>query len=420
MNELREIKGIWFLPETPEIEIGGVLTYEPGKTIRLELIGDLSNRAQFHDYFDSSGALPVIFGISTEGKKVSLYDCHGSWKVRVGAIPSTQYSANAFVEGMHLADREAKLFSSVEVNFVQLLSWIGRSAYEMSREKVNNTFYRTNIEYSPDNSFKVGVDIEPGFNLSLGVSAIATNTLENCIVENKATATIRGLNSELSIWELVRRMEIFRTFLSLGLLQTVPYTNIFLCGNGKQINFTFLERGENYSETKSKPFLFNYGRIQTQFDTLLKNWYNSTGDMFPIRVHLLNAILPRSTFHSTDFMIIAFALEGFYHRFLKVKLGAKGDLRGAISDILRIFKDLSFIKLIHANPEIVNESRNYYAHLYLKDSGKKILSGIELLKLSEKLKVLLVLSILKQMGFDMTLIEQCVSHSDLLKTVNSF
>jgi len=421
MNEIREIKGIWFLPDTPDIETAGILKYDPGQRITLELIGDLKKRTQFDEYFDNIGPFPVIHGITSEGTKISVFECYGSWTVKTYSVPLTQYSISAFVEGKHMNNQQEALFNSIEVNLAQLLHWLGKNAFEMKRTKVSNTYYHTSIEYNPDHQFDATYNIEPDFELAFNVTAISKTNFENCKIHNVATVTISYNGNALPIWDLVSRMNIFRTFLSLGLLQSIPYNYIKLNekDGDQQVTYTYLERGEKYN-LKNEPFLYNFGRVEAKMGDMLKSWYDSTEDMFPIRVHLLNAILPKPTFHSTDFMIIAFALEGFYRRFLKSNNERTGNLISAIENILIIFKDLSFIGKVKVTPVAVNDSRNYYAHLYRKDPAKQILTGVELLKLSERLKVLLVLSILKHMGLDDSEIEHCVAHSDLLTKVNSF
>lgn len=420
MNKKREIKGIWHLPESPEIGVGGILTYEPGENIILELIGDLKQRTDFTEYFQDSNQA-VIYGISSEGKKISLYECRGSFAVKTYAVPLTSYSASAFIEGSYQQNHTEELFDEIEADFQQLAQWFGKNAYEWTREMIEPKFYQTTVKYNPNNDFNAVYDIENNFKLKLSLEGMGEMSNEICTVTSLSTVSILHKAAPLSAWDMIRKMEIFRSFLSLGLLQSVPYNFIRLRekATGEFLNYFFVERGAVY-HTKNKPFLYNFSRVESKLDSLLKSWYDSARDMFPIRVHLLEAILHKPSFRSTDFMILSFAIEGFYRRFLKKNNAKSGNLISAISDIQLIFKDLSFIDRIMVCPYEINDSRNYYAHLYSKDPSRKILSGIDLLKTSEKVKVLLVLSLLKQMGLKIPEIENCVAHSDLLKSVNSF
>ena len=421
MIELKEFRGIWFLPSTPNVEIAGILNYEPGVLMNLELIGDLRNRTQFHEYFDESDPVSVIHGFTTVGIKMSLFGCRESFSVKDGAIPSVKYSCDSFIEGMYLEDREQPLFDRIECNFPQLLRWLGKSAFRMTREMVHAKFYNTNIHYSPDDKFFASYSLEEGFDLEFSVSAIARNSHYNCLVENLPSASIFHSNGALSLWELIKQMNILRSFLSLGLLQTVPfvYIKLYFAASDNNVSYTYLDRGEKYI-AKDKSFLFNFSRIETHLPLLLRNWWKDTENIFPVRMHLLEAIVPKTSFRSTDFLVLTFAIEGFYHRFLKASKSSKGNLTSALKDILRIFKDLSFIKTISIKPDEVNDSRNYYAHLYSDEPQKKINSGVELLILSEKLKLLLILLILKQMGFENTDLEHCMSHSDLFSSIDTF
>lgn len=417
MLDKREIKGIWFLPDSRDMATTGTLTYVPGEMISLELIGDLQERSSFADYLEGIGSPSVIHGKTTMGTDITLFNCRGSGSIRTDAIPITRYSVESFLEGRYMTDLDEKAFTELETDFPQLLRWLGHSGYVMEREKVSERFYRTNIRYSPDEIFEQGYQVEQGLEFRLRVTAQAKNNFEVCHVENHASATIVSNETQLSIWDLVNKIQIFRTFLSLGLYQNIPYRfiRVKMSDTGKQATFTFLERGEKY-ETKNQAFLFNFMRLEPFLGDILRSWYDQTGDMFPIRRHLLDAVLPRTTFSSTDFLVLTFAVEGFYHRFLKRNPGNSGNLKSAITDILRIFKDLPFIKTVSVKPDQVNDSRNYYAHLYRKTNEQSILSGAKLLQLSEKLKMLLILSILKQMGLDEEKITECIQHSTLLET----
>ncbi|RZK13189.1 MAG: hypothetical protein EOO46_00150 [Flavobacterium sp.] len=421
MNDKRELKGIWFLPHLQEIEVGGTLFYEPGKHIRLELFGDLEQRTDITEYFGGSSKYPVIYGITSKGKKISLFECFGSYSITTNAVPLTNYTASAFLEGSHANSHMEDIFDQIEVDFLQLVRWLGKDAFVCEREMVSPKFYKTAIKYSRDHGFNANYEIETDYELELDLSAIGNKTNGIWTIKNCSKVIITNKNNAVSSWELWRRIEIFRTFLSFGLLQPVPYSfiRLRLKENAEFLDYVYLERGA-VSNIRNEGFLYNFSRIESKLPMLLKNWYDSTGDMFPIRVHLLEAILHKPSFRSTDFMTLAFAFEGFYHRFLKQKVSKTGGLLNAVKNIQVIFKDLTFLNKIKVSGDEMNDSRNYYAHLFIKDPTKKILTGIELLKMTEKVKILLILSMLKQMGFEIPEIEKCVHNCDLLKKVNSW
>jgi hypothetical protein len=152
MNEKREIKGIWFLPSSPETEVGGILTYEPGTMIKLDLIGDLMQRSDFAEYFEDTKH-KVIYGITSTGKKNSLYECYGSFSVTTYAVPLTSYSTSSYIVGKHQQNPLKAAFDHIEVDFPQLEHWLGKDAYKMEHLMVEPKFYHTTIEYNPNYSF---------------------------------------------------------------------------------------------------------------------------------------------------------------------------------------------------------------------------------------------------------------------------
>ncbi len=67
--------------------------------------------------------------------------------------------------------------------------------------------------------------------------------------------------------------------------------------------------------------------------------------------------------------------------------------------MINTFKDVKKIRGI--NPEIVKDSRNYYSHLNIEQGKGGILSGGELLYLTEKLRYLLICCVLNELGLSM-------------------
>ena len=62
-----EMKGYWWLPETPDLRIGGTVKYDPSQGLSLDLFGAL------HPILSSerNKAIPLIHGLE-DGKEVTL------------------------------------------------------------------------------------------------------------------------------------------------------------------------------------------------------------------------------------------------------------------------------------------------------------------------------------------------------------
>jgi hypothetical protein len=68
-------KGQWWLPEKPDDDLHGELSYTPDNGVRLELQGDLHapDNGGFHPPVFQY--VPLILGITSQGSEVSLLNC---------------------------------------------------------------------------------------------------------------------------------------------------------------------------------------------------------------------------------------------------------------------------------------------------------------------------------------------------------
>lgn len=66
-----ELKGMWWLPEQPDIQISGILTFDNEKKISLELLGS------FHDIKSIGGGdyfrPEIILGLTDNGQICTLF-----------------------------------------------------------------------------------------------------------------------------------------------------------------------------------------------------------------------------------------------------------------------------------------------------------------------------------------------------------
>jgi hypothetical protein len=102
MDKENKIQGVWWLPETPEKEVPGTLSFSPGERIILELMGNLSSTDDRNlisqDFMNPS----IIHGISVQGKPITLQKCMqtGRKNSSEGISTTTFLSHLAFV-GVH-------------------------------------------------------------------------------------------------------------------------------------------------------------------------------------------------------------------------------------------------------------------------------------------------------------------------------
>lgn len=179
--------------------------------------------------------------------------------------------------------------------------------------------------------------------------------------------------------------------------------------------------------------IFDYGRIKSDFPTLIKNWYSKyelyepafdlvfeqfyNGNTFTVNT-FLNLAQSAETFHARVHNHTRIPSEQYrkmkeeilkvvsedYHSWLndQFNFGNNLNLHTRLTELSEKYSNQILDKILGDKTQFVlkvKNSRNYYTH-YSKESVKKALKGSELFYLSEKLKILLVCSFLIEIGFD--------------------
>ena len=225
---------------------------------------------------------------------------------------------------------------------------------------------------------------------------------------------------------------IFIRPLTLAVLDTVQCSKIFLfdrsiyqkyAGNKKlyhpiQLIYIQDELANTDKKWKNWNFLFDYTSISGHFAEIIQKWYTDKSVLSPIRTHLIDSIAHKKVFSSIDFLVIIQALEGFWWRFKDQEYRQKANqkkntsLKTIIEQIRQDFSDVSRVKKIEINIDEVVDSRHYYSHFMNKSQKPNTLDGIELYKLTGKLRILLICCVLSFIGMNHQQIDQLLNKSN--------
>lgn len=123
-----EYEGMWWLPDSPENELPGKLSFDPEKGARLSLLGSLDDSPfpvgePFH--------CGVINGITANGVKCTLMDNYQvGWHYSSLGMRTQSLVANLLILGECLIDYEQLRFSSCRVTYDHLEEWITPNAFD--------------------------------------------------------------------------------------------------------------------------------------------------------------------------------------------------------------------------------------------------------------------------------------------------
>lgn len=432
MIKNEEHKGFWFLPDNIENKVPGILYFDKNKEIRLELIGGFETNVNgVLKNILNNKTVEIIHGVTNKNEKISLLICNGQSNLNFPSdFQTTNYFCQYFIKGKHLSDVHEHTFNRIQADLSCLYDWcpLGtiRNTIEFSEDKkvskimvsLNKKDYWKKI-VSLDSEYKLMIFGDGNFIESYDNSEY--NFSQNTVLE------IAQNKTQKSFADLLNKVGLFKQFLSFATLSPVSYIQLTLFDNSdfheyengeKTINpitLYFTENKEIIKPNKSHLFLFNYKDIEVEFPSIIKKWYQTKGNLAPIRNHLIASVKPKKVFTSLDFLIIVQSLEGYHRRFIKKKIivpKRQSELELRLNEIIKLFSSVDKIKNNAINLTHVVKSRNYYSHFYYKDEN--VLDGNKLYYLTRQLRSLLICCVLNLIGFDIALINKLLNKNERL------
>ncbi|MBP0905857.1 HEPN domain-containing protein [Mariniflexile gromovii] len=457
-----EYKGLWFLPSNANKKIPGILKYDyENNKNTLELIGS------FYEYSNYEGE-DIILGITTDGDDITLSDC--SFKSSTG-IPrnkpnkTSKNEENEFstlnfrirtvLKGHHFLKKEDLVFQQIYLEIFNLDEWIGISGFETDNDYKNNT---KNINYQTPEPIKVNVNDD----IDLEIKFLSNHPIKFRFTKELKLSqkTIFSLQSKKykTLNEFIYLVQKFKYFLSTSLQKPSRIENIELYSDKitenigsqemlqKAINGYQIINPELKFEQKQHPWemLFTFNDIKSDFELIMKNWF-SNYEHFEAPFNLvLNQYYVSKYYLENLFINVAQAAESFHRRLdlvddtpkkeqdlefenkvnrvidsspTELKAWVKSRISkpkhfydARLKYILKEFSNNELDKMIGSHKIFVKDvvmSRNYYTH-YNKAQKKDAADGIELVRLYQKLKLLLISAFLIESGFDKSKLESLI------------
>ena len=400
MEERKEIKGMWWLPNTPEKQIPGTLIIGNDE-ITLETIGYFDeNNPIIHLATQQVPHYDVIWGISSDAKKIGLFNSYESISFNTACpFPLAKYNIQIVAVGKHIKSLNELGNYDIKAYFKELPYWFRPNCIHFDGKEKK---YNYVVDFKKANHTTIKID--DNCILRLEGETNISNDKFGMRVQIEQTSTLKfELSAPISIRDAQHQIFIFEQFLSFATLSSVHTKQLLLRDNDKKTdptqNYT-IEIYDKKEKASSKPerfgkYLFVYETIKDAFPAIIKKWY-AEKDFSPIRAHLIDSIRHTGLFCSTDFLNIAQAVDGFYCRFRKDGVG----LREILDNLRREFVDIQILELSDNDINCICDSRNYYSHLLPPGKKKHVVDGLELYDLNHKLRKLLLCCILNFVGFN--------------------
>ncbi len=453
MREKFSYKGLFWLPENPDDQVSGTLSFSPEDGITLELIGLLGSDRNSGKFFETK----IINGFSTNGKKLSLFKCYES--NRSASYPGIETSilqASYLFVGANFINEDEICFNKIAVKLKNLDTWLGISGFDI---QYNQDELSTNIYYKLPQSieFKINSSFNAKFNFISSNPSRSVFTKKAAIEQSVQLILEPQDKIDYHFKELLKQVHIFQMFVTLSTYTASFPLEIIFNSPKYYLEFDAKKIPENiqlYYATSIKPkdkeiihwdMLFSYRDIENNFEKIINKWYGQHDKINSILGLFLDNFYNPGIFNENRFLNIAQALETYHRRFKKNNVLPKDQHKKRIENIINSFSDelkewlkqkLSFsneptlkeridellkeysndtiqklIKDFESFSKLVKDSRNYYTH-YDKSLEKKAARGGDLYYLTERMKVLLTCCLLNVTGFDNNLIQELLKRNE--------
>lgn len=425
MKESRTYKGIWYLPGQPEKSVVGILYYNKNEKIKLELIGNiLEEENPLSIFWSEENKRPeMIFGESSDGKNITLLNCYSgksSYNFS-SSFPLTSFLCQYVIIGKHLISPNEKCFNKIKVLTPALPKWISSSLVKQKigfeKDKISN--FQLNIDNQSEVHSEFNISPDFKFTMISGVGMTGQEIFPDSVkISQLSFFHIEKQNKKTTLFEFLDLAGLFIQFLSLATNSEQYPIEIFLqdfddynsSKKTKRLNQTevLLINSAKESKINRGDFLFSYRDIKDDFESIIQRWYSSSRLLAPIRHHLLDSIIQKTTFKSIDFLIVVQALEGYHTRFINNK---RTRLKLRIDDLIEKYSlDVKKVAEFDFNTQYVVNTRDYYSHFFEKDSRPIIEEGLKLYRVTEKLRILLICCVLDLIGISKKQINKIVNN----------
>jgi len=372
------------------------------------------HKFKFDGYLFDFSPIEVIWGLIADDFPVTLFGVRFQQSKGTSFI---SFTVRLVLFGRHVLSLETPAFNKCTVKFPYLKTWVCSSRIQLeSTPSIDRLIIDTTNLSSPI----VTAEIEKGMQIEIreGVQKKHLPPSFYWEISQEARCVFQS-DDEKSLNYFQQLITEFNQFLSIALYcKQFPQEVILSDEKDKKAELVFPQRE---SKDPRQNQLIQFSELQAKVPLMLINWHKQFSQIAPICRYLLQS-LNSNSFDFPDFLIVAQALDGYCKRFVnKNSRGKRPSYKEQIEALLETFKDVSVIRKLNIDSEVLRQSRNKYSHLIPDDDMDitQAVSGQELYNLTKKCKVLLTCCILDLLGLDTDEINLCCEKSHLSATIPS-
>lgn len=447
--------GYWWLPEKPDHQLPGMLKYEVGEPIKLEILGAF-NEEWRHGKLAGNIETPIL-GIDSKGRMFTLFHCHHGTNLHFPGCPTTLITSQLAFDGVHFDNLEEAIFNNISVYFSYLYEWFEPPTKQLRYTFIDNKIHSISMNYIP--MPKVAVDIENNIIIEIGVHANIPTATAREVSFCEAVFLVISRKEKCGFYDLIKIIYQMKSFFKLAMQNRISILK--LSGQTEKAIFTSHSREKRYEEVniyhygiedlseniKIHDMLFCYKDIENRFSKMVGKWLELYEKIEPV-LNIHSIIMEREPYIEHDFLDITQALETFHRRLRNNQELCDSQHQDRMEKILETvpteYKDWLQKKLRYSNEPTLNKRlKELFKEFFCffgnqKEFVRKVtltrnnlihpksqqeqgcLSGNNLKIATEKLRLLLVLLLMKMIGFEETeIVELIRKNNNLMYWVRS-
>ncbi len=398
-------EGKWFLPDRPRKRILGTLTYAPEEGATLNLKGAF---VSFDDVQKGQASSDIILGVTSEGEKVTLFDCFVT-NYQFGKPEWSSYYVNRVFHGAHFKSKDDIKLNTLYVRYLYLDEWVNVDGFDIDYKNLD-TDMEISVEYKRPDPIKVFESDDYKISIVFSVNGPTLSFVQTeASIKQQAYIKIefpkdRPFSECDAISYHIRNLLNLSTRQPVYAIETTGKTRANKQKrNGKpfypEVNVFGRPIG-NLSKPKAllPPFmLFSYHDIVNRVQEVFSKWLFSAESIKPVHDLYFGSLYNPGVYMEQRFLNLAQAIEA-YHR---LTTGGKDNLSKRLEDILKKPSVILSGQIMDI-PELIKTvviSRHYYTH-YDRKKREKAAKGQELYQLVQKLSLVLDICLLGELGFN--------------------
>ena len=407
MTEETTLKGFWWTPDAPDRRCFGVLT-QTEKAIELVCHSD---RGEDDVLKDTPAG--TVHGKDEKGRPVTLLVTSRVGSTSPGGLETIRLHAGYVLVGVHVTDKDAIRVQSVVLKIQHLYGWLGATGFNRQLSgRLGVEGVHLTIPYdSPD---KIRHVVREGLTVTFGVDTNYSATIQaQSIYEDSYVYVTQkdGFTFE-QVWKMAAAFRALLHFAALKPVYVVSMT-LHCCMESTCDTATASQEVTvwscNFHEAETMlqwdtRWTFRYQDISGRFAKCFDDWLNYNeryGEALDCYMSTVYHKLPASI----DHLCLAQALDAYHG----VRFNSHKDrsFQKKIADLLKLNDGvmLGLVSDIAVFAEQVLVTRNYYTHHNPKClSDGKVAQGRDLMRMNEKLRILLQSCVIRDMGLP---VERC-------------